>query len=280
MKYKRLLQTALWHLLLIFLSLPYVFPLLWMVLGSFKTNEEIFLNPLALPQSWSFQAYRDGWNSVGQYSFGTFFKNTFVIVVPVVLFTLVSAMLVAYGFARFEFKGKGPLFSLMISTMMLPAAVTLVPKYILFNSFGWIDTYLPLIVPAVFGGGPFFIFMLMQFFRGVPRELDEAAIIDGCASFAILTRILLPLSKAALFTAGIFQFLWTWNDFFNQLIYINSVSKYTISQGLRMALDLTTNIRWNKLLAMSVASIAPLVVLYFFAQRYFVEGIATTGLKG
>jgi oligogalacturonide transport system permease protein len=279
-KYKRLLQTALWHLLLIFLSLPYVFPLLWMVLGSFKTNEEIFLNPLALPQSWSFQAYRDGWNSVGQYSFGTFFKNTFVIVVPVVLFTLVSAMLVAYGFARFEFKGKGPLFSLMISTMMLPAAVTLVPKYILFNSFGWIDTYLPLIVPAVFGGGPFFIFMLMQFFRGVPRELDEAAIIDGCASFAILTRILLPLSKAALFTAGIFQFLWTWNDFFNQLIYINSVSKYTISQGLRMALDLTTNIRWNKLLAMSVASIAPLVVLYFFAQRYFVEGIATTGLKG
>lgn len=277
---KRVVKNALHNLLLLTLSVPFIFPLLWLLLSVFKSNEEIFLSPLALPATWSFQPFIDGWKAAGQYTFSTFFANTFCLVVPVVAFTLVSAVVVAYGFACFHFKLKNVFFSLMISTMMLPMAVTLIPKYMLFNAFGWVNTYNPLIIPTIFGGGPFFIFMLIQFFRGVPRELNEAATIDGCNSLQVLLRVLLPLTKSALFSAGIFQFMWTWNDFFNQLIYINSVGKYTISLGLRMALDLTTNVVWGKLLAMSLLSILPPVIIYFAAQKYFVEGIATTGLKG
>ena len=179
----------------------------------------------------------------------------------------------------FQFKGKSFFFTLMISTMMLPASVILIPRYMMFSQIGWIDTYLPLIVPTMFGGGPFFIFLLIQFLRGLPRELDEAAIIDGCGSFKTLVYVLLPLCVPALFSAGVFQFMWTWNDFFNQLIYINSVSKYTLSLGLRMSLDTTTSVQWNKLFAMSLISVLPPIFMFFVAQKYLVEGIATSGLK-
>jgi ABC-type sugar transport system, permease component len=265
---------------LILFALAFTYPLLWLVFSCFKSNEGIFTQPMALPETLDFSVFVKGWRGSGQYSYTTYFINTFLIVLPVVVFTLVSAYVVAYGFARFSFKGKRFFFILMISTMMLPGTVVLIPKYMLFNALGWINTYLPFIVPVAFGGGPFFIFMLIQFLRGLPRELDEAATIDGCTSLGVLTRILLPNSKAALFSAGLFQFMWTWNDFFNPLIYVNSVAKYPLALGLRMTLDTTMNIAWNQVLAMSLVSILPPTILFFFAQKYFVEGIATSGMKG
>jgi oligogalacturonide transport system permease protein len=167
----------------------------------------------------------------------------------------------------------------MLSTLMLPNAVIIIPRYILFNSLDWLDSYLPFIIPAIFATNSFFIFMLVQFLRGIPKELDESAVIDGCNSFMILARILLPLSKPALFSAAIFQFIWTWNDFFNVLIYVNSIKKYTVSLGLRMALDIQAAVNWNQVMAMSVVAIVPPVLVFFFSQKHFVEGIATTGIK-
>jgi oligogalacturonide transport system permease protein len=277
---RALIGSVLKNAALIAFAFAFTYPLLWLVFSCFKTNEGIFTKPMALPESFDFSVFAKGWRGSGQYSYTNYFANTLLIVLPVVAFTLISAYLVAYGFARFNFKGKKILFVLMISTMMLPGSVVLIPKYMVFNLFGWINTYLPFIVPAAFGGGPFFIFMLIQFLRGLPRELDEAATIDGCNSYGVLTRILLPNSKAALFSAGLFQFMWTWNDFFSPLIYINSVSKYPMALGLRMTLDTTMNIAWNQVLAMSLVSILPPTILFFFAQKYFVEGIATSGMKG
>ena len=283
MTHKKLLMRACKRLLLnmalILLSLVFIYPFIWLLLGCFKSNQEIFSDSLGLPASFDFSVFSEGWKGSGQFTYGRLFLNTFEVVIPVVLLTLASALFVAYGFARFHFKWKSFFFTLMISTMMLPASVILIPRYMMFSQMGWIDTYLPLIVPTMFGGGPFFIFLLIQFLRGLPRELDEAAIIDGCGSFKILVYVLLPLCVPALFSAGVFQFMWTWNDFFNQLIYINSVSKYTLSLGLRMSLDTTTNVQWNKLFAMSLISVLPPIIMFFVAQKYLVEGIATSGLK-
>lgn len=257
-----------------------VYPLIWLVFASFKPNTEIFGTVALLPKDYVWDSFRKGWEGSGQYTFGTFFLNTFKLVIPTVVFTVVSSLLVAYGFARFTFPLKKLFFVLMISTLFLPGAVTIIPRFMLFSQFGWLNSYYPFIVPALCGGGPFFIFLFIQFLRGLPKELDESAKMDGGNSFTILVRILLPLCKAALFSVAIFQFIWTWNDFFGQLIYINSVKKFTISLALRMSLDVAASVEWNRLLAMSLLAIVPSVLLFFFAQKYFVEGIATTGLKG
>jgi len=226
------------------------------------------------------ESFAEGWKGSGQFTFGVFFINTIKLVMPVVLFTLLSSIVVAYGFARFEFPLKNTLFMLMLATLMLPNAVIIIPRYILFNTFGWLDSYRPFYIPAVFATNSFFIFMLVQFLRGIPRELDESAVIDGCNSFMILARILIPLSKPSLFSAAIFQFIWTWNDFFNTLIYVNSVKKFTIALGLRMAIDIQGAVNWNQIMAMSLVAIIPPILVFFFSQKHFVEGIATTGLKG
>lgn len=224
-------------------------------------------------------SYTEGWKGSGQFTFGVFFVNTLKLVIPTVICTLISSVIVAYGFARFEFPMKKILFMFMLSTLMLPNAVIIIPRYILFNSLDWLDSYLPFTIPAIFATNSFFIFMLVQFLRGIPKELDESAVIDGCSSFAILVRILLPLSRPSIFSAAIFQFIWTWNDFFNVLIYVNSIKKYTISLGLRMALDIQAAVNWNHVMAMSVVAIIPPVLVFFFSQKHFVEGIATTGIK-
>lgn len=269
------------YILLCALAVLMVYPLVWLFFGSFKSNAELFTSMNLIPKSFIMDSYIKGWKGIGNDTYALFFSNTFAMVIPTVLFTVLSSALVAYGFARFNFPLKRILFTLMISTLMLPQTVIILPRYILFRNFGWLNSYLPFIAPAILAGYPFFIFMMIQFFRGIPRELDESAVIDGCNPFTILIRILLPLAKPALFSAAIFQFIWTWNDFFNSLIFINSVKKYTISLALRIAIDSTggtTN--WNEVLAMSVLAVLPPVLIFFFAQRYFVEGIATTGLKG
>lgn len=256
-----------------------IYPLLWVFASSFKSNDEIFKSISLIPKHIVTNSYFEGWKGTGQYSFGTFILNSITLVVPVVVFTAISSTIVAYGFARFEFPLKTILFTLMISTMMLPGTAVLIPRYILFNWLGWINTYKPFIVPALFGTTPFFIFMMVQFLRGLPKELEESATIDGCNSFQILIKILIPLCKPAIISMCIFQFIWTWNDFFNPLIYINSVEKYTVSLGLNMTIDGTSVVNWNQIMAMTIISMIPSIIIFFSAQKYFVEGIATTGLK-
>ncbi|MCI9333538.1 MAG: carbohydrate ABC transporter permease [Lachnospiraceae bacterium] len=280
MKKKRILGKAVLYLTLILLGLILVFPLVYMFFGTFKSNQEIFGSLKILPESFNLEGYQNGWKGSGQIGFGTYLCNSFRLVVPVVMLTILSSVLTAYGFVRFEFPGKKVLFVVMLALMMLPGSVLLIPRYLLFVKLDWIDDYKVFWVPAALGTSSFFVYMFIQFFRGIPRELDEAARIDGCSSFRILLLILVPLSKSAVISAAIFQFIWTWNDFFQQYIYISSVSKYTVSLGLRMALDTTTAIVWKNILAMSVIAILPCVIIYFCLQKYFVEGIATSGLKG
>lgn len=257
-----------------------VYPIIWLFFSTFKTNAEIFGSSKLLPESFDWSGYINGWIGNGRVTYATYFKNTFLLVIPVVLFTVLSSSLVAYGFARFHFPLKKTLFTILIATLMLPNAVILIPRYTLFNQLGWLNSYLPFYMPALFACYPFFIYQLIQFFRSMPKDLDESAYIDGCGTFRVLWNILLPLMKPALFSAGLFQFMWTWNDFLNPLIFINSVNKYPLSLALRMSLDIGANVAWNQVLAMALVSIIPMILLFFLAQKYFVEGIATTGLKG
>ncbi|MDR3114168.1 MAG: carbohydrate ABC transporter permease [Treponema sp.] len=277
-KHKRLrIITA--YAVLLLLGYAMVYPLFWMFGASFKSNAEIFGSVNIIPKTPVFDAFANGWKGSGQYTFGTFLLNTFYLVVPTVFFTVLSSLLVGYGFARFRFPFKKMLFQIMLSTLMLPATVIVIPRYIFFKNMGVLNSYWPFIIPAILGAFPFFNFMMVQFFRGIPMELDESAKMDGCNSFTTLTRILVPLCKPAVFSVIVFQFVWTWNDFFNALIYISSVNKYPVALGLRMGIDISANISWNQILAMSTLSILPPVLLFFLAQNYFVEGIATTGIK-
>lgn len=268
------------YLLLTLIGIVILFPFAWMIFACFKTNAEILGSTKLLPNSYSFDAFIKGWKGVGNITFATYFKNTFLMVIPTVLLTVFSCSLVAFGFARFKFPLKKLFFAMMISTLMLPNSVIIIPRYLIFNKLGLLNSYWPFYLPAAFACFPFFIFMIIQFLRGIPKELDEAAYIDGCSSLRLYFEILLPLIKPALFSAGLFQFMWTWNDFFNTLIYISSVKKFPVSLGLRASLDTAAQVQWDKVMSMSVISILPLIILFFFAQKYFVEGISTTGLKG
>lgn len=267
-------------ILLALAGTAFVYPLLWLLFASLKPNQEVFASVGLFPTQFVWDSYAKGWRGIGPNSFSLFFLNTFRLVLPVVALTIASSTLVAYGFARFQFPFKKWLFMLMLSTLMLPDAVIMIPRYILFQKFGWLNTYMPFYAPALLAVHAFFIYLLIQFIRGIPRDLDEAAVMDGCGSFGILTKVLIPLSKPALFSVGLFQFIWTWNEFFNALIYINSVKKFTVSLGLRMVLDNEGAVHWNQVMAMSVVTILPCVLLFFMSQKHFVDGIATTGLKG
>lgn len=277
---KKQLNLIWTYLGLMLLGIVMLFPVVWLFLACFKTNSEIFGSLKLLPESWSFTAFYEGWKTSGTFTYTTYFLNTFKLVLPTTLLTLASCSIVAYGFARFDFPGNQFLFMILLSTLMLPNAIIIIPRYALFNKLGWLDTYMTFFAPAAFGCYPFFIFMLVQFFRGLPRDLDESAYMDGCGPFQCFLQILLPLLKPALFSAGLFQFLWTWNDFFNTNIYINTVAKYPLSLALRMSLDLESSVQWNSVMAMALISVIPLILMFFAAQKYFVEGIATTGLKG
>ncbi len=278
-KKKRTLHVVA-NVIVVLIGLMMVYPIIWMFFTTFKSNEEIYGSLALLPKQFDFGAYIDGWSGTGKVTYTRYFLNTFLIVIPVTLLTVASCSLVAYGFARFKFPGKKRLFTLLIATLMLPNAVIMIPRYALFNKFGWINTYMPFYAPAILATYPFFIFMLLQFMRSLPRELDESAYMDGCGTFRVFTQILIPLMKPALFSAGLFQFIWTYNDYLNSLLYINSVQKYTISLALKLSIDAESVVSWNKVMAMAFVSIVPLVVLFFSAQKYFVEGIATSGLKG
>ncbi|MCR5033059.1 MAG: carbohydrate ABC transporter permease [Lachnospiraceae bacterium] len=279
-KTKKKIKEVLAYVVLIGIGILMIYPLIWMFFASFKTNEEIYGSISLLPNSYSWEAYRNGWNAIGGNTYAVFFRNSFLLVAPTTILTVISSTLVAYGFARFNFTGKRLAFSLLLSTLMLPNAILIIPRYSIFRNLHVMDGYGPFYLMAAFACYPFFTYMLVQFMRGLPRELDESAYIDGCGTFRTLIQILMPLLKPAIFSAGLLQFLWTYNDYFNSLIYINSVKKFTVSLALRLSLDSETIVVWKNVMAMSCLAVLPVVILFFFCQKYFVEGIATSGLKG
>ncbi len=268
------------YFIIIIIGSILLYPIFWMFFATFKSNEEIYGSIKLLPEVFSAKYYIAGWQGTGNVTYSTFFLNTFLLVIPTTILTVISSTLVAYGFARFKFVGKKILFSILLATLMLPNAVIVIPRYTLYNQLGWVNTYFPFYAPAILACYPFFVYMLIQFMRGIPKELDESAYIDGCGTFRTLAQIMLPILKPALFSAGLFQFLWTYNDYFNALIFINSVKKYPISLALRMSLDAESVVQWGQIMAMSFVAVVPVIVLFFAAQKYFVEGIATSGLKG
>ncbi len=273
---ERLKRIGVWIMLLCGATL-FSIPFLWTVSTALKTSEQVFaFPPQWIPRPIEWENFKRAWTDL---PFPIFVGNTLIVTIFATFGQVLSASLVAYGFARFKFWGKNALFYLMLSTMMLPSQVTMIPVFLLWRQFGLIDTLAPLIVPAFFGGGAFTIFLLRQFFLTVPKELDEAAMLDGATPFGIWWRVLLPLSKPALITVVLFSFLAHWDDFMGPLIYLNTKEKYTVSVGLRMFQD-TFGTQQELLMAASLIHIIPTIVLFFVAQRYFIKGIALTGLKG
>ncbi len=257
-----------------------LYPILWLFGSSFKSASEIWTNVSSLiPQEPTLQNYVNGWAGFGGITFTTFYKNSFFYAIVGTLLTVMASGIVAYGFARIHFAGRRIWFGCMLATLMLPIQVQIIPQYIIFSQLGWINTFLPLLLPRI-GGTAFFIFMIMQFIRGIPIEMDEAAEIDGCGKVGIFFRIILPQIVPALITASIFSFYWTWEDFLTPLIYLNAPELYTISLALRSFADPSAATDWGAIFAMSSLSLVPVFVIFVMFQRYLVEGISTTGLKG
>lgn len=274
------INAALRYAVLAGVGLAMLYPLIWLIGASFKTNGEIFANPGFWPKEPTASGYIEGWKTSTPYTFTRFFWNTFLIIAPKVIFTAISATAIAYGFARFEFPGKKILFATLICTLLLPNVVTRIPQYLLFRDIGWLDSFLPLWVPSALGGDAFFVFMLIQFLRAIPRDMEEAARVDGASTLQTLVFIVVPLLKPAIISVCLFQFMWTMNDFLGPLIYISSVEKYPVSLALKLSIDTTEAFEWNRILAMSVLAITPALVVFFMAQKYFIEGISTGGVKG
>ena len=266
------------HILLIAISIVMLYPLLWMLASSFRTNGEILNNLSIIPESLSPRNYIAGWNAL-RYSFGTFAWNSLVIAVLTVVGNVMSCSITAFAFARLNFRGRKFWFAIMLGTLMMPQHAVLIPQYVMFLKMGWIDTYLPLVVPKFLAVDAFFIFLMVQFFRQIPRELDEAAVMDGCGPWRIYFKIMLPLSVPVLATAAIFSFIWSWSDFFGPLVFLNDVKSYTVQLGLRSFVDATSVSDWVGLFAMSNLALLPVFFIFLFFQRMLIEGIATTGMK-
>jgi multiple sugar transport system permease protein len=276
----KMLQTLIYHGSVIVMTLAMIYPILWLVGSSLKGPDEIWTNQAAvIPKDIRFENYTNGWRGFGNISFTTFYKNSFIYAGLGTLLTVSASAVVAYGFARVKFVGRRVWFGVMMLTLMLPIQVQIIPQYIVFNKLGWINTFYPLLLPRL-GGQAFFIFMIIQFIRGVPTELDEAALIDGCSKGGIFFRIILPQLKPAIITAAIFSFYWTWEDFLTPLLYLNSPRLYTISLALRTFSDPSGQTDWGAIFAMSTLSLVPVFIIFVLFQRYLVQGISTTGLKG
>jgi ABC-type glycerol-3-phosphate transport system permease component len=257
-------------------------PFLWAILTSLKTPREIFLFPPSfLPGRFQWRNYVEIWRQ--SVPLARYFRNSTLITLSTMVGQLLSASLVAYGFARFRFPGRDALFVLVLSTLMLPSQVTVIPQFILFKTLGWLDSYKPLIVPSYLGGGAFAIFLFRQFFRTIPMDFDEAAKIDGASALTIFFRVLVPMSQPVFITLAILSFMGTWNAFFDPLIYLNSTEKYTLQLGLqyfRRAADAGGQPTEHLLMAAAMAATLPCVILYVLLQKYFVRGVIMSGIKG
>ena len=257
-----------------------LYPLAWMVSSSFKPELLIFKELGLIPTRFTLDNYVYGWSSMPGIDFTLFFKNTLILAVFCVMGNVISCSMTAYAFARLELIGKNLLFAMLLGTMMLPFHVVLLPRFIIFTKLGWVNTYLPLIVPAFLAGNGFFCYMLVQFMRGIPREMDQAATIDGCGPAQIYYRIILPLCHSALTLVTVLTIIWTWNDFFSQLIYIGNPQLFTVALGLRTFIDATGASNYGQLFAMSTVSLLPIIIFFIFAQKQLMGGIAVQGLKG
>ncbi|WP_404944753.1 carbohydrate ABC transporter permease [Sagittula sp. P11] len=277
---KARINSAIRYGLLILVGLVMIYPLIWLIGASFKTNSEMFSSAWFWPKEPTLDGYVKGWQTSTPYTFATFFINSMQIVIPKVIGTAVSCTLVAYGFARFEFPGKKVLFTILIATLLLPDVVTRIPQYLLFRELGWLDTYLPLFAPSWLAGDAFFVFMVIQFLRAIPREMEEAARCDGANVVQTLVFIVVPMLMPAIISVCLFQFMWTMNDFLGPLIYVSTVEKYPISLALKLSIDATEAFDWNQILAMTVLALTPSLVVFFLAQKSFIEGISTGGVKG
>ena len=264
------------YLLLLAGSVVMLVPLAWLVRSSVMGLSQIFIFPPEwLPDPWRWDNYPKALTTI---PFARYFGNTLLILAPTVIGTLITASLAAFGFSRLQWPGRDWVFGVLLSALMLPYAVTLIPTFLLWARIGLINTYWPLVLPDWFGGTIFYVFLLRQFFLTLPRELDEAAIIDGANPLQVLRHVVVPLSRPALITVGIFSALFEWNDFLGPLIYLNDSRQFTLALGLAEFTGLYTS-QWHLLMAAATVVIAPVLVLFLFAQRYFIEGITLTGIK-
>ncbi|MBR3643078.1 MAG: carbohydrate ABC transporter permease [Parasporobacterium sp.] len=279
MRTRRVVKDTIYHVFVVAFGLLMIYPVIWMILGSFKMKSEILgTNAPFLPSVWVVENYPNGWKGAGSYSFATYFKNSAIISVLATLGTVVSATMVSYALARIKFIGRKFWFTCMIMTMLLPGQVLMIPQYIIWNKLGAVNTFVPLVLPK-FLGVPFFIYMMMQFIKGLPRELDEAAMIDGCSKYSIFTKIILPLLGPSIITTTVIQFYWTWDDYMGPLLYLGKPALYTVSYAIKNFADVQgTN--FGPMFAMSTLSLIPVFMLFLFFNRYLMDGVTAGSVKG
>lgn len=276
---QRTVSRVVYHGLMLLVGFIMLYPVLWLIASSFKPNGDIFTTATSLiPQNFTLEHYITGWKGFGGYTFGNFFSNSLFVALLSSVGMVISSALVAFGLARIRFKGRNFWFVMMVITMMLPGQVMMIPRFVLFNSMGWVGTFLPMIVPSFFAGG-FNIFLIMQFIRGIPRDMDEAAKIDGCSWYGVFFRIIVPMIVPALITVGVLTFMASWEDFMGALLYLNKPAMYTVAYALKMFND-SSSADFGATFAMSALSLVPVMVLFFFFQKNLVEGISIQGLKG
>lgn len=280
MTFRKKIQPYLYHIVIGAIAIVMLYPILWLVSSSLKPNDEIFGNAFSLiPSRLEFQNYVTGWRGFANTTFATFFKNSLFIATFATIGAVCSSALVAYGLARIPFKGSAILFTCVMGVMMLPNDVVVIPQYIMYSKLGWLSTFKPVILPHYFGT-PFFIFLIMQFIRTIPRELDEAAKMDGCTKYGIFFKVILPLIVPAMITSTIFSFYWRWDDFLTPLLYLNRPENYPVSLALKLFLDAESVNNWGGMFAMATLSLVPICTIFFIFQKYIVDGISTSGLKG
>ena len=281
MKAKRIALRTIYHVLVMFGAFIMVYPLLWMIFSSFKPTETILPTATQLiPTKWTLQNYFTGWKGFMGYSFATFFKNSFFIAALSTFGTLISSAFVAYALQRLKFKLNKFLFILVLATMMLPPQILMIPQYMWFRHLNWVGTFYPMILPYFFAIQGFFVYLIMNFIGGIPKELDEAAKIDGCSYFSIFFRVILPLITPALITSAIFSFIWRWDDYLSALLYVTKADMRPISLALKLFNDPSAGSDIGATLAMSTLSIVPATIIFLFFQKSLVDGIASTGIKG
>ncbi|WP_435885451.1 carbohydrate ABC transporter permease [Streptomyces tauricus] len=273
-------RGVLWHVVVIALVVVLMYPVVWLLSSSFKPASEVISNLSLLPDHATTSNYSDVFAGVAGYSIWQYFGNSLLVSVLAVIGNVLSCALAGYAFGRLRFRGRGPLFAFMLSTIMLPHHVVLIPQYIIFQKLDMVNTFWPLILPKFFATEAFFVFLMVQFVRGLPRELDESATIDGCGPFRTFWYVILPLLRPAVITTAIFTFIWTWNDFFSQLIYLNDPSKFTLPLALQMFVDQGSKSAFGPMFAMSVLALVPIGLFFVAFQRFLVDGVSTSGLKG
>lgn len=273
-------KWSMYHVFVSIFALLMMYPMLWLLMSSFKPSNLVFVTAESLiPDPWVWENYVTGWKGIGGQSFMIFIKNSLVLVILSTIGVVISSSMIAFGFARLRFRGKAFWFTVMMLTLMLPYEVVMIPQYILFAKLGWLSSIKPIVIPNYFGNA-FFTFLLVQFIRTLPTELDEAATIDGCGKIRLFYRIIVPLITPALATVAIFSFYWRWEDLLGPILYLNKPSSYPVSMALKMFLDSQTVSNWGAMFAMSVVSLLPVLIVFFIFQKYIVEGISTSGLKG